>query len=117
MIYVSPVEWFWIGVNVVTLALTSIAHADAMANRDAVRLLNGKAREIAAGGDVRRERFRIVLQVLLLGLVIPSLLNDRDITLNPFLLNLLAIPVVLCISSIADARERRALDAALRSPS
>lgn len=113
----NPVEWFWLGVNLVTLALTALAWEDARRNRDAVRLLNGKAREIAAGGDVRRETFRVVVQVLFLLMLVTSgaITSDRESPLSPFLLNLLVIPVVLCAASFLDAVERRQLDAVLRT--
>ena len=114
--HLSAVEWFWLGVNLVTLALTSLAWEDARRNRDAVRLLNGRAREIAAGGDVRRETFRVVVQLLFLAMLVTSgaVTSDRESSLTPFLLNLLAIPVVLCVASFLDAIERRRLDAVLR---
>lgn len=115
--HLSAVEIFWLGVNLVTLALTSLAWEDARRNRDAVRLLNGKAREIAAGGDVRRETFRVVVQLLFLLMLVTSgaVTSNRESGLSPFLLNLLAIPVVLCAASFLDALERRELDAVLRT--
>jgi hypothetical protein len=74
-----------------------------------VKLLNGKAREIATLGHVRREVMRGLVQVLLLAVAVPSLFSDRDISLTPALAALMAVPVLLLLQSYLDARERRLL--------
>lgn len=108
---VGPVEAVWLLVNLVTLILTLVAFVDARADRLTVTLLNGKARELAAQGIVRREGFRIIVQVLLLSIAIPGLFVDRDIQLTPILAALIAVPLVLLVSSFLDARDRRHMTA------
>ena len=106
---VNLVEFTWITLNVVTLFLTVTAFFDARADRTAVRLLNGKARELAASGIVRREALRIVVQAILLGVALPGLFSDRETSFNPVVLGLMCVPVLLLISSFLDARDRKAL--------
>lgn len=106
---INSVEFVWVTLNVLTLAFTITAYFDARADRTAVRLLNGKARELAASGIVRRESFRVATQLLLLVVVIPSLFREGDTNLSPALAALMTVPVVLLLSSFFDARERKAL--------
>lgn len=97
-------EAVWIALNLTTLALTLSALVDALADQTAVRLLNGHAREMAAGATVRRESFRVAVQGLLLVAVIPAVFDlDPQLTIAA----LMAVPVVLVVSSILDARDRR----------
>lgn len=106
----SLVELVWVTLNTVTLALTIHALADARADRRAVRLLDGRAREMAADGAVRREQLRVVVQVLLLIAVIPGVFFLPSwITI----VALMAVPAMLLANSLLDARDRRALIAAL----
>ena len=104
---VSVIEFVWVIVNVVTLAFTVTALFDARADRTAVRLLNGKARELAATGIVRREVIRVVVQVLLLSVALPSLFSDRQTQLSPALAVLMTVPVFLLLASFWDARDRK----------
>ncbi len=106
---VNVVEFIWITVNTVTLFLTITAYFDARADRTAVRLLNGRARELAATGIVRREGLRMAVQILLLGVALPGLFTDREATFNPVIVALMAVPVLLLIASFLDSRDRKDL--------
>lgn len=90
----------WIAVNLATLALTGYALFEAIGDYRVVKRLNGKARDIAAWGDIRRESFRIVVNLLLLSLAAPVI---------PPLVVLMAVPLVMLTSSFMDLRERRRL--------
>jgi signal transduction histidine kinase len=110
LLHVNPVELTWVMLNTVTLVFTLTALFDARADRAAVRLLNGRARELAASGIVRRELIRVMVQVMLLAVALPGLFTpDRNTPLNPVVAMLMAVPVLLLISSFLDARERKAL--------
>jgi hypothetical protein len=93
------------------LFLTVSALVDARADSQAVRLLNGKARELAAAGNVRRELLRLIVLILLLSIVVPELFDDAEIALSPFVVALMAITIVLLVSTILDAKDRRAMTA------
>jgi hypothetical protein len=104
---VSGLEFVWVMLNTVTLVFTITALFDARADREAVRILNGRARELAATGIVRRELVRVIVQVLLLSIAVPGLFSDRQTTLSPALAALMAVPVFLLLASFWDARERK----------
>ena len=104
---IDLVEAVWIALNLSTLILTASAYWDARADRSAVALLNGHARELAANGIVRREAFRLAIQSLLLLIVVPGAFSDVPTPLNYFVGILMAIPVLLLVSSILDARDRK----------
>ena len=106
---VGPIEAIWILVNTVTFALTLSSFVDARADREAVRLLNGHARELAATGLVRREGFRLAVQLLLLAIAVPGVFVDREIALSPVVAALMAIALILLASSYFDARDRKAM--------
>jgi hypothetical protein len=79
LLHVNPVELTWVMLNTVTLVFTLTALFDARADRAAVRLLNGRARELAASGIVRRELIRVMVQVMLLAVALPGLFTpDRN---------------------------------------
>lgn len=106
---VNLVEAVWIALNLSTTVLTVAALADALADRTAVRLLNGHANELAAAGIVRRESFRLVVQGLLLAAVVPGLFTAGEATFTPTVLFLMAVPLVLFVNSAFDARERKTM--------
>jgi hypothetical protein len=108
-LHVDPIEGFWLAINLFALSVTIAALIDAVDNQRAVKLLNGHARELATEGTVRREALRVVVQVLLILVVIPGLMIDRPITLSGPIVALILVPVVLLVSSLLDARERRSL--------
>lgn len=106
-ISVDPLEWLWLLVNGFTLALTIGAFHDARQAQAAVRALNGRAREIVADSNVRREALRIAVQALLLSIVVPGLFSSRPITLSWPIIALITVPVILMISSGLDMYDRR----------
>jgi len=106
---VGPLEALWIVTNLTTFALTLSALVDARADREAVKLLNGHARELAASGIVRREWIRLIVQMLLLAVAIPGVVSDREIVLTLPIAALMAVPCLLLLSSFLDARDRKAL--------
>jgi hypothetical protein len=108
---VNPVEAIWIGVTFTTLVLTIVAFFDARADREAVRLLNGKARELAATGLLWREALRIVVLALLLFVALPGLFVDREAQLTPSVVGLVLVPVVLFIQSFRDRMDRKRMTA------
>ena len=103
---ISPLTFAWLALNLVTLALTVAALIEARADREAVRALNGRARELVAAGQVRRETFRTAVQGLLLAAVFPSLLARPELGIIA-IGALMTVPVLLLIASLTDARDRR----------
>ena len=115
MTTIAPAEWVWLTVNGASTILTIYALLDAQADQRTVKALNGRAREIAVERDVRRGRWLLLAQVLLLAAVIPGLFIDRPINLvteagpNWVLIALMLVPLALLMVSIDDARSRKAL--------
>jgi hypothetical protein len=107
VIHIGAIEAVYIGLNLVTLGLTSYAAREAYRDRTAVREMNGPLREIAVSGAVRRERFRVVNQGALLALAVPSAFSAQPVQLSPFVAILMAISVLLLVSSYMDLAERR----------
>jgi hypothetical protein len=108
-LYVNGVEAVWLAVNAFTFFLTVGALVDARADQVAIRLLNGAARELAASSSVRRELIRLVVQLGLLGIAVPSLFVPGEASLNYFVAVLMAIAILLCVQSIFDTRDRKAM--------
>lgn len=106
---ISVLESVWIALNLSTLILTVSFLLDALADRSAVRRLNGQARELAAAGIVRREAFKVAVQALLLSVVVPGALTPGEPTLSFTVGALMSISVLLLASSLLDARERKAM--------
>lgn len=105
----DPIEVAWILINITAVVLTVYALRDARVTQEAVIALNGKARELVAQQNVRREWLRLIVQVCLLVIVIPGLFNDRPVPLSPIVIDLMAIPVILLLSTVLDLRDRRRL--------
>lgn len=118
-LHVDPAEWFWLLVNGTSIVLTAWAVRDARQKHAAVRELNGRAREITAAGNVRREALRLVTQVLLLAVVVPGLFIDRPIVLwseaglNVALILLIAAPVAILANTVLDAIDRHRVFASI----
>lgn len=109
-LYVNDLEIAWLTTCIVGLALSSAGLADAIADHRAVKALNGRAREIVSTGNVRREAVRVGLQIYMLVLVIPSLFDDRSVTITlAGIMFILGLPVGLAVNSLLDVRERRRL--------
>jgi hypothetical protein len=101
----SAVEWFWLLVNASALGFQLLSLWWAWDRRSTVKQLNGKAREIAAAGNVRREIIRVAVQLLFIGIAIPSIFSPAEIRLTPPLLCLLLIPPLVCLNSALDVRD------------
>jgi hypothetical protein len=111
VVSVEPLEAVYVVINLTAFLLTLSALVDARADSQAVKLLNGQARELAAAGNVRREALRIVVLLLLLSIVVPGLHVDREIPLSPLVVALMGIPLVLLASTVFDSKDRRAMTA------
>lgn len=114
-IFIGAVEGFWLLITGFAIAISIIALSDAVADRRAIKSLNGRARRIIGGGNIRREVARLVINVLLFTLAIPAAFDDADIHLTPFLVVLLAVPIVILANSIFDWIERRQLSRILEA--
>jgi hypothetical protein len=112
-LYISPIEWVWLGVNGAVLLLTVGALLDAALDWRDLRTYRGnglrQARKIVARSNFRREFFRFAAQLFLLALVIPELADDDDIRLNFFIACLLAVPFLILLNTVGDAWDRHAL--------
>jgi hypothetical protein len=109
MVHIDPLELLWIVVNGVDLVVTLDALRDAGRDRAAVRIRNGAARTLVAAGNVRREGFRVLAQLLLLALVVPGIFVDRPVPLSPFVVILIGVSLALLANTVGDRRERARL--------
>ena len=107
--YVDQIEAIWIVLNLVAFIVTVLALREAHQDRRAVLAYNGKARELAAWGNVRREIFRAVIQLLLLFLVLPGLYSDRPVSLSFGVVVLMSVSSLLLVATVWDYFERRIL--------
>jgi hypothetical protein len=111
---VSPLEFVWVLVNTITLVFVINGLFDARSDRRAVRLLNGKARELAATGIVRREMMRVTKVALLLSVAVPGLFFPDNV-IRPALFRvypvvaLMTLALLLLLQSFWDARDRKAM--------
>jgi soluble P-type ATPase len=106
---VTPVEDFWMAINMLTAAMTVFGLADAIRARRVVRALNGRAREIVAAGNVRNEFFRMVKASILLVLGLWAVSVPGDTPLSPFVVLMMAYALTLFIGTALDRRDRQAL--------
>lgn len=106
-IHLDPIEGIWIVLNGTTFVVTVLAWWSARTDRRVVALKNGRIREIATAGNVRREVVRAILQLALLSLVIPGLFSERPVVLSWPVLSLMAIAVLMFANTAGDYRDRR----------
>jgi hypothetical protein len=104
---IDPIEALWITTNAVALVFTAIALWDAW--RDRGLAPRGTARRLVARGNVRREFLRLVCQSLLMSIIVPGLSSSRPTPVTLVVAALVAVPIVLLVSSIFDWFDRRAL--------
>jgi len=109
IVSVNAVEAVWLTASGLGFLLTAYALFDAFGQREIVRRLNGRAAELAAATNVRREFIRLAVQALLLFVVLPGLFSDRETPLTPIVAALIAVPVLLLVNTIVDLRDRRRL--------
>jgi hypothetical protein len=108
LIHVGPfhmglIEILWIALAVGGLLAALWSLRDALANRAAVYQLNGPVTEQAATDSVGDEVVRAGVQAVLVALAVPASLQDREITLSPFLLGLVSV------NTFRSVRNRRRL--------
>jgi hypothetical protein len=104
---INSVEAMWLIVNFTTLLVTLLALWDTWQARSVVLKLNGRAREIVAAGNVRREVVRLGTQLLLIGIVIPQVFIENEIQMSYGVGLLMAVPVLLLINSLLDTFDRK----------
>jgi hypothetical protein len=114
LIHVGPfhlgaIELLWIALAVGGLLAALWSLGDALANRAAVYQLNGPVTEQAASDSVWDEVVRAAVQAVLVALAVPASLQDREITLSPFLLGLIAVNVLVSVNTFRSVRNRRRL--------
>lgn len=112
-IQIGAVEGFWIITVSLATVLSALALLDAIRDRAAIAQMNGQARRLIGVGNIRRETGRLVINIALFSLEVPAMFDDADIQLTPFLVVLLAVPVVILANSALDWWERRRLSAIL----
>lgn len=103
---VNLVEAIWITLNGVTFGLTLWALWDARVARKDAKESDGTRLKVARG-NVRREKARLAIQAIFLTIAIPGVFSENEAELTPLLLLFLSIPLILLVSTILDARERR----------
>lgn len=124
---INSVEWVWLSICVLGVIATIILLLDSLGERALVKtLFNGKrkVRHIIVRANIRRESMRLVMQLLLTGAVIPSLFRPGDFTfvfdlstdasrvltaVTVAVLCLMAVPLLLLATSLADKRDRGTL--------
>lgn len=108
-LHVNEVEALWVLVTVAGFLLSFVALIDASTGFHLAKAddtASHEARELTASGNVRREFLRLVVSGLLLSIAIPALFSDRPVMLTPVLVALILVPVVMLLSTVADARDR-----------
>lgn len=111
--HVDPIEWLWIALNGTTFAVTVLAWREARRDRAVVQLKDGRVREIATDGHVRRETVRGIIQVLLLALVVPGLFIERPVPLTFPVAVLMGIASMVFVNTVGDYRDMRRITAEL----
>lgn len=106
-ISLNSIEVTWVVINLFTFIVTVLALWDTWQARVVVTRLNGHAREIVAGGNLRREVVRLLTQILLLGVAIPAALRVNEAVLTSEIAMLMVVPVLLLINSLLDTYDRK----------
>jgi len=110
MFNVNYIEGFWLLTNLIAAVVTFFALLDARRDKAAIRLINGASRTLIAKGNVRREVFRMMIQVLLLVAVVPGLFVDNPPVLSVPVVAVVTVTVLLLINSVLDTVDRNALN-------
>ena len=103
----SPVELFWVSVNVLGLSLTLWALMDAQRNVTAVRSMNGAIVGVAARGNLFREQIRLAIQLVFLAVGLFAAADPRQTPLTVPVGLLLSVPVLLVTNTVSELRDRR----------
>lgn len=96
------IEFAWFAINVITLVTVVAALADALHDLRAVRRYNGRAKEINAGTNVRREVLRLGVAFGFLGALLPV---GREFRIAC----LIAGAAAVAANSVLDWRDRKRL--------
>jgi hypothetical protein len=114
VIDVNAVEAIWIAVNAVASALTFANLRAALADWRVVRRYNGRARELQAGSNVRRDAVRLLINFALLATGLIAVARPGDVPLSPGVVLLMLAALGLMANSLLDRRDRRELEALLQ---
>lgn len=109
---IDLIEFTWITINLVTFILTLVALVEARADQAAVRLLNGRARELAATGIVRREKVRLYVQFIFLAIATPSLFTEapeRTPVQYAIIVLLMSGALALLWNTVKDRQDRQVM--------
>ena len=106
-LHVNAVEALWVSIVLTALGVTIWALLDSYNDAMAVKVLNGHVRGIVARGNLRREALRLLTQLLLLGIAIPSLFRPGDTDVTHGLLIVMGIPILLLANSLLDQNDRQ----------
>jgi Flp pilus assembly protein TadB len=106
---INPVEAVWLVVSLFALVVTLGNLGDAWQgwreNRRA-----GRAREIQARANVRREAIMLSLSAALVVVVLPALGRPGDTPLSFVVVAIMALPAGIALNSYLDRRTRRTLE-------
>lgn len=105
---VNEVEAVWLLVTVIALATTLDNLRDSHRGWRAVRH-TGRAREVQAFANVRREAIRLVINLSLFVLVIPAIQRPGDTPISPALVVIMLVPLGMALNSFLDGRTRRTI--------
>lgn len=112
--YVDPIEGIWLGLNILTAIMATIALRRALGRRRIAQRSaedDHAAREIVAGGSVRHQVNRLLSAVMFIIVVIPGLFQDRPIPFSLLLLALLIVPAGNLVDVLVDLVDWRRIDA------
>ena len=107
---INLIEGIWVATSLSGAVVTGFAIVDAWGDRAAVKLLNGPIRRRIAHGALRRELFRLVVQILLLTVAIPAIFTPGDVPLSLPIIALMGIPITLLVQTLLDYNDRHALN-------
>ena len=108
---INALEAIWLALCLITTTLTTGGWLDARRDLAAVKHLNGHIRGIVVRGNVRLQSLLLIAQGILFAIAFPSLFTDREATLTPGIVAVMALPVVLLTIAVFGARDRRAINA------
>lgn len=106
---INPVEATWLAISLFALVVTLGNLADAWGSWRDVRG-SGRARDIQARANVRREGIMLILSVALVFVIIPALLRPGDTPFSIYIVAIISIPAGLALNSYLDRRTRRTLE-------
>jgi len=109
MFNINPVEATWLAISLFALVVTLGNLGDAWRGWRDIRG-TGKARDIQARANVRREGIMLTLSAALVIVIIPALLRSGDTPFSIYIVAIISIPAGLALNSYLDRRTRRTLE-------